>query len=216
MALEVLVVDDEADIRELVSGVLEDEGYTVRTAADSTQTLDAIEDRRPSMVLLDVWLQGSQARRPAAAPGNQAARPDDPGAGHLGPRQPRHRRRGGEGRGGRLHRKAVRGRAADLSGRPRDRDRAPAPRERDPSAAGRPGGPAPGQLGRDQHGSCDAEARRADRQPRADLGTAGRRQGNCRADDPSVEPARAGSVHRAVGGDDEPRSRRGGIVRRRG
>src|SRR5215213_6850972 len=60
MALEVLVVDDEADIRELVSGVLEDEGYAVRSAADSTQTLDAIEDRRPSMVLLDVWLQGSR------------------------------------------------------------------------------------------------------------------------------------------------------------
>ena len=49
MALEVLIVDDEADIRELVSGVLEDEGYAVRVAADSTQTLDAIEERRPSM-----------------------------------------------------------------------------------------------------------------------------------------------------------------------
>ena len=60
MALEVLVVDDEADIRELVSGVLEDEGYAVRTAADSTATLDAVEERRPSMVLLDVWLQGSR------------------------------------------------------------------------------------------------------------------------------------------------------------
>src|SRR5438270_3661347 len=60
MALEVLVVDDEADIRELVSGVLEDEGYAVRAAADSTQTLDAIEERRPSMGLLDVWLQGSK------------------------------------------------------------------------------------------------------------------------------------------------------------
>src|ERR687884_1565230 len=60
MALEVLVVDDEADIRDLVSGVLEDEGYAVRAAADSTQTLDAIEERRPSMVLLDVWLQGSK------------------------------------------------------------------------------------------------------------------------------------------------------------
>src|SRR6187551_1754158 len=60
MALEVLVVDDEADIRELVSGVLEDEGYSVRTAADSTAALDAIEERRPSMVLLDVWLQGSR------------------------------------------------------------------------------------------------------------------------------------------------------------
>jgi two-component system nitrogen regulation response regulator NtrX len=60
MALEVLVVDDEADIRALVSGVLEDEGYAVRTAADSTQTLEAFEERRPSMVLLDVWLQGSR------------------------------------------------------------------------------------------------------------------------------------------------------------
>ena len=60
MALEVLVVDDEADIRELVAGVLEDEGYTVRTAADSTAALDAIEERRPSLVLLDVWLQGSR------------------------------------------------------------------------------------------------------------------------------------------------------------
>jgi len=60
MALEVLVVDDEADIRELVSGVLEDEGYAVRAAANSDATLDAIEERRPSMVLLDVWLQGSR------------------------------------------------------------------------------------------------------------------------------------------------------------
>ncbi|MGH6729003.1 MAG: sigma-54-dependent transcriptional regulator [Sphingomicrobium sp.] len=60
MALEVLVVDDEADIRELVSGVLEDEGYTVRSAADSNATLEAIEERRPSMVLLDVWLRGSR------------------------------------------------------------------------------------------------------------------------------------------------------------
>src|SRR4051812_22056340 len=60
MALEVLVVDDEADIRDLVSGVLEDEGYAVRAAGDSTSALDAVEERRPSMVLLDVWLQGSR------------------------------------------------------------------------------------------------------------------------------------------------------------
>jgi two-component system nitrogen regulation response regulator NtrX len=60
MALEVLVVDDEADIRDLVSGVLKDEGYAVRTAADSTTALEAVEERRPSMVLLDVWLQGSR------------------------------------------------------------------------------------------------------------------------------------------------------------
>ncbi len=60
MALEVLVVDDEADIRDLVSGVLEDEGYAVRVAADSTSALDAVDERRPAMVLLDVWLQGSK------------------------------------------------------------------------------------------------------------------------------------------------------------
>jgi two-component system nitrogen regulation response regulator NtrX len=60
MALEVLVVDDEADIRELVAGVLEDEGYAVRSAANSTEALEAIESRRPSLVLLDVWLQGSR------------------------------------------------------------------------------------------------------------------------------------------------------------
>ncbi|MFD1611918.1 sigma-54-dependent transcriptional regulator [Sphingomonas tabacisoli] len=60
MALDVLIVDDEQDIRDLVSGVLEDEGYATRTAADSDAALDAIRDRRPSLVLLDVWLQGSR------------------------------------------------------------------------------------------------------------------------------------------------------------
>ncbi|KPP85445.1 sigma-54 dependent transcriptional regulator [Erythrobacter sp. HL-111] len=60
MALEILVVDDERDIRELVAGVLGDEGYDCRTAADSTAALAAIDERRPSLVLLDVWLHGSE------------------------------------------------------------------------------------------------------------------------------------------------------------
>ena len=60
MALDILVVDDEKDIRELVAGVLEDEGYDTRSAADSDATLEAIATRRPSLVLLDVWLQGSR------------------------------------------------------------------------------------------------------------------------------------------------------------
>lgn len=60
MALDILIVDDEQDIRELVSGVLEDEGYTARTAGDSDAALEAIAERRPSLVLLDVWLQGSR------------------------------------------------------------------------------------------------------------------------------------------------------------
>ena len=60
MTLDILVVDDERDIRELVAGVLEDEGYETRGAADSDAALEAIAARRPSLVLLDVWLQGSR------------------------------------------------------------------------------------------------------------------------------------------------------------
>ncbi len=60
MPLDILVVDDELDIREIVAGVLEDEGYGTRSAADSDSALEAIAARRPSLVLLDVWLQGSR------------------------------------------------------------------------------------------------------------------------------------------------------------
>jgi two-component system nitrogen regulation response regulator NtrX len=59
MALDILIVDDERDIRELVAGVLSDEGYDCRTAGDSQSALDAVDQRRPSLVLLDVWLHGS-------------------------------------------------------------------------------------------------------------------------------------------------------------
>ncbi|MES1995588.1 MAG: sigma-54 dependent transcriptional regulator [Pseudomonadota bacterium] len=60
MPLDILVVDDERDIRDLVAGVLEDKGYGARVAADSDSALEAISVRRPSLVLLDVWLQGSR------------------------------------------------------------------------------------------------------------------------------------------------------------
>jgi len=59
MALDILVVDDEQDIRELVAGVLTDEGYGCRTAGDSTNALRMVDELRPSLVLLDVWLHGS-------------------------------------------------------------------------------------------------------------------------------------------------------------
>ncbi|MFM5948722.1 MAG: response regulator, partial [Novosphingobium sp.] len=59
MALDILIVDDERDIRELVAGVLSDEGFQCRTAGDSTSALAMIDERRPSLVLLDVWLHGS-------------------------------------------------------------------------------------------------------------------------------------------------------------
>jgi two-component system nitrogen regulation response regulator NtrX len=58
MAADVLVVDDEADIRDLVAGILADEGYAVRTAADSDQAMAAIRARKPALLVLDIWMQG--------------------------------------------------------------------------------------------------------------------------------------------------------------
>ena len=60
MATDILVVDDETDIRELVAGILEDEGHGTRTAGDSDSALAAIQERRPTMIFLDIWLQGSK------------------------------------------------------------------------------------------------------------------------------------------------------------
>ncbi len=60
MASDILIVDDETDIRELISGLLEDEGHGTRLAKDSTEALSAIEERRPSLIILDIWLQGSE------------------------------------------------------------------------------------------------------------------------------------------------------------
>ena len=60
MALDILIIDDEEDIRELVSGILEDEGYSTRTAHDSDSGLAEIEARLPSLMVLDIWLQGSK------------------------------------------------------------------------------------------------------------------------------------------------------------
>ena len=60
MSAEILVVDDEADIRELVGGILQDEGYVVRTAGNSADTLAAVRARAPRLVVLDVWLKGSE------------------------------------------------------------------------------------------------------------------------------------------------------------
>src|SRR4051794_35069546 len=60
MAADILVVDDEADIREIVSGILEDEGHGTRTAGDSDAALAAVTARRPSLIFLDIWLQGSR------------------------------------------------------------------------------------------------------------------------------------------------------------
>jgi two-component system, NtrC family, nitrogen regulation response regulator NtrX len=60
MSSDILIVDDEADIRELVAGILQDEGYGTRTAHDSDEALASVVARRPNLVFLDIWLQGSR------------------------------------------------------------------------------------------------------------------------------------------------------------
>lgn len=59
-AEDILIVDDEADIRTLVAGILDDEGFQAREAGDSDATIAAVNARRPGLVLLDIWLQGSK------------------------------------------------------------------------------------------------------------------------------------------------------------
>ncbi len=60
MAADILIVDDEKDIRDLVAGILEDEGHQARTAADSESALETIRERRPNLIFLDIWIQGSK------------------------------------------------------------------------------------------------------------------------------------------------------------
>ena len=60
MISDVLIVEDEDDIRAMISGILEDEGYQVREAATSQDAVEAVKKRKPNLVVLDVWLKGSE------------------------------------------------------------------------------------------------------------------------------------------------------------
>ena len=60
MALDILIIDDEDDIRYLIAGILEDEGFEARQAHDADSGLNEIARRRPSLVFLDIWMQGSR------------------------------------------------------------------------------------------------------------------------------------------------------------
>ena len=60
IASEILIVDDEEDIRDLIAGILRDEGYETRVAGDSDAALAAVRQRRPQLIVLDIWLQGSK------------------------------------------------------------------------------------------------------------------------------------------------------------
>jgi two-component system, NtrC family, nitrogen regulation response regulator NtrX len=60
VAHDILIIDDEADIRSLVGGILRDEGYATREAKDSETAFEAIRAQIPTLIILDIWLQGSR------------------------------------------------------------------------------------------------------------------------------------------------------------
>nr|WP_321307463.1 sigma-54 dependent transcriptional regulator [uncultured Sphaerochaeta sp.] len=78
MALDILIVDDEEDIRDLIAGILEDEGNETRQAHDADSALEEIARRRPSLVFLDIWLQGSRLDGLQLLDELQAQHPDLP------------------------------------------------------------------------------------------------------------------------------------------
>ncbi|WP_319544682.1 sigma-54 dependent transcriptional regulator [Ruegeria conchae] len=57
---DILIVDDERDIRELVSDILEDEGYSTRLAANSDECMSSINAEPPGLLILDIWLKDSR------------------------------------------------------------------------------------------------------------------------------------------------------------
>ena len=100
MAHDVLIVDDEADIRLLIGGLLGDEGYQTREAGDADSALEAIRNRRPNLVLLDIWLQGSRLDGLELLSEIKRDHPDVPGGDDDGPWVDRDR--GGGDQAGRL------------------------------------------------------------------------------------------------------------------
>ena len=72
MASDILIIDDEMDIRELVAGILQDEGYETRTARDSDTALNAIATRRPNLLFLDIWVDADGIGKFFAHPDVQA------------------------------------------------------------------------------------------------------------------------------------------------
>jgi two-component system nitrogen regulation response regulator NtrX len=60
MSVDVLVVDDEEDIRDLISDILKDDGFSPRVANDSKTAIEAVKERVPAAMVLDIWLQGSE------------------------------------------------------------------------------------------------------------------------------------------------------------
>ncbi len=59
MKYDILIVEDEDDIREMIAGILDDEGHNTRQVSTSEAAIEAVRKRQPSLIVLDVWLKGS-------------------------------------------------------------------------------------------------------------------------------------------------------------
>ncbi len=112
MSIDILVVDDEADIRDLVSGILEDEGFNPRAAANSDGVFKALKERLPALVVLDVWLQNSAMDGIEILAGDQEGSPRLARCHHIRARHDRDRGRGDQEGRLRLHRKTIQCRPA--------------------------------------------------------------------------------------------------------
>ncbi|MGE3477415.1 MAG: sigma-54-dependent transcriptional regulator [Rhodospirillaceae bacterium] len=77
-APDILIVDDEADIRMAVGGILQDEGFAVREAGSAEQALEQVKTRAPSAVILDIWLEGSRMDGLQVLAAVKAMRPNVP------------------------------------------------------------------------------------------------------------------------------------------
>ena len=215
MAHEILIVDDEPDIRAQIEGILEDEGFQTRVAHNSDTALAAFRARRPSLVILDIWLQNSRLDGLGilggdAARGAAGALRDD--------LRPRHHRDGGAGHPAgrlRLHREAVQLRppAADRLARAGSGAAASARTASCRLRAGAEDGAGRQLAG---HGAAPRRdrARGADRQPRAHHRPRRLRQGGGGAHDPRPQPPRRRALRGAELRDAEPGALRGGAVRR--
>ena len=217
MAHEILIVDDEPDIRLLVDGILRDEGYETRQAGGADEALAAFRHRRPGLVVLDVWLQGSKLDGIGILQALHREEPQVPvvmisghGTIEMAVAAIQHGRL-------RFHRKAVPDRPAAAGRAPRAGGGAPRARERRAAPARRPGDGADRRQQRDRR-SCARRSRKWRRPARAcsSPGPAGCRQGSGGAHAARALAPRRRAVRRAELRDPQSRPLRGGAVRRRG
>ena len=106
MNKRILIIDDEAAIRETLAGILEDEGFTPLAAGSAEEGLELLDEKNIDLVLLDIWLRRRHGRPDRAGHYPRALRP--PAGDHdLRPRHDRNRGAGHPHGRLRFHRKAA-------------------------------------------------------------------------------------------------------------